>query len=112
MLETEVSGVFAESEQEMVVAIVARAEKRTGFGDEFAVGGFGFRLHGQIRCAIGGDVDFVRDVGAGRQRYHAEKLAGENRRVDQSSERSSVKGNGVARLLRARQRGAEFPARR
>src|SRR5271156_1435747 len=91
MLEAEVRDVVAEREKEMVVAIMARAEKLAGFGDEVGHGLLNFRAHGQGGFAVGNHVDFVVNGFAGRREVNcAIKFANNYGRIHEEIERNGL----------------------
>ena len=87
MLKPEVRHVIAEREQEVVVAIVARAEEHARFGDEVGESFLDGGRDGERRFAVGDEVEFVVDRLAGRRDVdNAVILACDDGRIDEEIE--------------------------
>src|SRR5579859_7480835 len=108
MLEAEVSDVIAERIEEVVIAIVMRAEKLLGLLDEALVMVPGFLRGVESGGAVGGDVHFGDRVGG--ERDDLQKLSGDDGRVDERGERDGRELNFVGALAGDRKRRAKFPA--
>ena len=84
MLQPEVRHVFRERQQEMIVAIVARAEKLARLRHQVLHVLLDFRAHRERRFAIRHDVHLMMDRLAFRRDVHgAEVFARHHRRVHQ-----------------------------
>src|SRR3954451_2466996 len=96
MLQSEVSDVVAESEKEMVVAIMVSAEEPLCLLNELLVFVEDDLRGLESARAIGSHVQFgTRIVG---ERNYAEVFAGEYRSIDQLGERDRLETNFVARI--------------
>ncbi len=91
MLKSEVRGVIAQRQQEVIVRVVSRSKQRDGFGDHALQGGGQLGTDFQIRRVVGRDVDLVRWIH--RQRNDQKILTGEHRRIDEPIERHGSKIN-------------------
>ena len=87
MLEAEVRDVIAEREQEVVVAIVTRAEELARFGDEVGQSFLNGGRDVERGFAVGDEVEFVVDRLAGRRDVDdAIVFAGDDGRIDEEIE--------------------------
>ena len=113
MFKAEVRNVIAERKNEVIVAIVARAEELARLGNQVGhllyVGG----SHGQRGFAVGGHVNLVMN-GLTRRRDvdDAEIFAADDGRIDQKIERNGLERNRIARLTGDGKRRAELPSLR
>ena len=111
MFEAEVRHMIAESEQKMIVAIMARAKKLARFGNQIDHLLLVLDAHVQRGFAVGDHVEFVMDgLARGRDVDGAIIFAGNYRRVHEHIERNRLERNLLAGMLFNRKRGAEFPA--
>jgi uncharacterized OB-fold protein len=95
MLETVRGDVVGEREQEVVVAIVPRAEQRVRLGDEPAVVRDVVVRYRERRLRIGRQVEVVSRRLTRRELDRLEVRAGEHRRVDQHDERGRLKDDRI-----------------
>ena len=108
MLEAEVGDVVAERVEEVVVAVVVRAEKFLRLIDQalVVVPGFGWRFEGG--GAVGGDVHFGDGIAG--QRDDFQKFSGDDRGIDQRGEGDGGEVNFVSALAGDGKRRAELPS--
>ena len=112
MLQAVASDHVAQGVKEMILAVMARAEKGSGFGDEFLIGGEFFRLHRELGFAVGDDVHDVHGSFAGLGQFDlAVEQAGDQRRIDQRGERCGRELYFVSGGARYRECSSEFPVR-
>jgi hypothetical protein len=96
----------------MILAVVARAEEGSSFGDQFLIGGEIFRLHGQLGFAVGDQVHDVHRSFAGLGQLDAAvEEAGDQRGIDQRGQRRCGELYFVCVGARYGERGSEFPIR-
>jgi hypothetical protein len=87
VLEPEVRHVVAERQQEMVVAVVPRAEQHARFGNQVAELGLNIGAEINRGGAVGGDIQLCRTRIAGwRQIHNAHELSGEHGRINKRGE--------------------------
>src|SRR5580700_5530079 len=98
MFETKVRDVITECEQEMIIAVMPRAEKLARFSDQIDQAGLNLRRHGECGFAVGSQIDFVMNWFAGRRDVDRTIIfAGDDRRIDQSLERHRLESSLIAR---------------
>ena len=108
MLEAEVGDVIAERVEEVIVAVVVRAEEFLRLIDQILVVIPGF-LRGVERCrAVGGDVHF--GDGVLRERDYLQKFSGDDGGIDERGKRCGCEVDFVATLTCDWQRRAELPS--
>src|ERR1700691_245330 len=101
MLKTEMSHVIAERKQEMIIAVMPRAEKFAGFGHEIDHPLLNFGTHVECGFAVGNDVDFVMNWFAGRSDVKdAVVFAGDNGRIHEAIERDRLARKPTPRIIR------------
>ena len=108
MLEAEVGDVIAERVEEVVVAVVMRAEKFLRLIDQILVVVPDFLRGFERGGAVGGDVHF--GDGILRERNDLQEFSGDDGRVDQGGEGDGGELDFVAALAGDGQRRAELPA--
>ncbi len=112
VFEAEVGDVVAECHQEMVGAIMVRAEERVRLAHQAGIVTCIFRFQLQGRRAVGHDVEAVRRLTAGAEVHCVEIGARDHRRVHQCLQRYRLKSDDAAGLTGGRERSAEPPPRR
>ena len=110
MLQAEVRDVIAERVEEVVVAVVVRAEKFLRLIDQALVVVPGFLRGFEGGGAVGGDVHFGDGIAG--QRDDFQKFSGDDGGVDQRGERDGGEVNFVSALAGDGKRRAEFPSMR
>ena len=108
MLEAEVGDVIAERVEEVIVAVVMRAEKFLRLVDEILVVIPDFLRGVERGGAVGGDVHFGDRIL--RERDDFQKFSGDDRRIDERGERDGGEVDFVAALAGDGKRGAELPS--
>src|SRR5260370_33116351 len=102
VLQAEVSDMIAQAEQEVVVAIVMRAEEFVGLFDQVLVVVPDFLRSGKSGGAVGGNVHLSERIVCGFD--NLVELARDYRRIDQSGEGNRCKLNLHAAWIRGGQR--------
>ena len=87
MFEAEMRHAIAQGEQEMIIAIVMRAEQRVLFLHQMREMADVLRRHFQGGGAVRRDVDDLRRLFAGRQINRPEIFPGDDRRIHQRFQR-------------------------
>jgi len=87
MLEAEVRDVIAEREQEVVVAVVARAEEHAGFSDDVGESFLDGGRDGEGGFAVGDEVELVVDGLAGRRQVDDAVVTGLRSRANRRGDR-------------------------
>ena len=108
MLETEVRNVIAEGVEEVIVAVVMRAEKFLRLLDQILVVIPDFLRGIERGGAVGGDVHFGDRIL--RERNNFQKFSGDDRRVDERGERDWSEVDFVSALAGDGKRRAELPS--
>src|ERR1051325_4464668 len=85
MFQAKVRRVIAQREQEVILSVMSRAEKRHRFRDDTLQYCCKFRADGEIRKVFSRDGDLVR--GFRCQWNHQKIFTGQHRRIDQALER-------------------------
>src|SRR5580692_1084778 len=99
MFETKVRDVITECEQEMIIAVMPRAEKLTRFSHQIDQAGLDLSWHGECSFAVGSQIDFVMNRFTGRSDVDRTIIfAGDYRRIHQTLERHRLEGSLIARL--------------
>src|SRR3954468_16027483 len=112
MLESKMSHMITQTEQEMVVTIVGGTEQSRRLLNQFAVMLPNILRRFQSDRAISGNVHFDRRVLSLIQGNNFEILAGDDGRINQRENGNWFKMNFIPGSRCHRQRSAEFPARR
>src|SRR5580693_7055472 len=107
MLQAEAGDMVAERQQEVIAAIVARAEQRACFRHQAFILLDCLRRQGQSAFAIRRDVNIVRGSVEYAQIYGLIVRSRGDWRIDQGLERSRLELNFIARLLRDGERRSE-----
>src|SRR5258708_36442848 len=108
VLQAEVSDMIAQAEQEVVVAIVMRAEEFVGLFDQVLVVVPDFLRSGKRGGAVGGNVHLGERIVC--EFDNLEELASDYGRIDQSGEGNRRKLNFIAALACYGQWRSELPA--
>ena len=82
MFQAEMADVVAQGEQEMIIAIVMRAEQRIRLRDQVRKMARVLRFDFQRGGAVGDDVQEVRRISARRQIQRSEKFPRDDRRIN------------------------------
>src|SRR5580704_376107 len=110
MLEAIRIEIVRERDEEIVVIVMARAEKRSRLSHQPAVSGNLFVGDGQGGSAVRSEIQVVRGLDIGSKRYGTEILSRQNRRVYQCRQGNRREQNLTRVLLLHGQGGCEFPA--
>src|SRR5579863_5401634 len=108
MLESEVGDVIAERVEEVIIAVMMRAEKFLRLIDQTLIAIPDFWRDVERSGAVGRDIHFSGRIFC--QGNDFQEFSGNYRRVDESRKRSRRKMNVVAALAGDRKRCAELPA--
>ena len=113
VLQPVMRGLVAERKQEVIFLVMARAEQLPSLGHKLFVTGQVFVGNLQRRIALRYHVDHVyrRFPRLGQLQQPVERTRNQWG-IHQPRERHRLKAGGFSGLLRGRERGAEFPARR
>src|SRR5882724_6719020 len=113
MFYPKVSAVIAKCEQEVIFAVMPRAEKFSRLGDKIGHLFLDERRHVQRNFAVRDDINLVMNWLTGRCEIERTKiLAGDDGGIHQTNERNGLEYYVVGRLRLHGERCAEFPSRR
>src|SRR5579863_8253755 len=111
VLESKVGDMIAERQEKMIIAVMARAEKRARFGDKILQSLFNFRAHVEVGRIVSSEIDFMVNFLARRSQVDvAIVFAGNDRRIHEFFERDRGKRRLISRLALDLLRRTEFPS--
>ncbi len=109
VLEAAAAGHVGERNQEVIAAVVMRAEERSGFRHQTFVAVDEILRQIERGVGVGGDVEFLRRRTGRRKRNHAIVRTGDDGRIDERGQRNWREFDSVSGLAHHRQRSSEFP---
>ena len=110
MLQSEMSDVIAQGQQEVVAGVMPRAKQNSCLFHEVPVMLPDFFRSIERGGAVGHNIDFRGRI-FGAERYHLQILTRDDRTIHQHGQRNGRKMNVAARLIGNMQRRAKLPSR-